>query len=141
MNKSPLRILAGIFIGLIVALMLVVAVELFGSVVHPVPENFGGTMEEMCRHVEKFPPWVLAVVVPAWAVTALVSTWTAQRVGNLYSAVIVGLLLLAAVVFNISKLPYPIWFKVGNLILIPIAMVAGSRLSRRHKTEITREAS
>jgi hypothetical protein len=97
-------------------------------------------MEEMCRHVEKFPPWVLAVVVPAWAVTALVSTWTAQRVGNLYSAAIVGLLLLAAVVFNVSKLPYPIWFKIGNLILIPIAIVAGSRLSRRHKTEVTPEA-
>ncbi|HEX2518177.1 MAG TPA: hypothetical protein VHK04_01370, partial [Castellaniella sp.] len=60
-------------------------VELFSAVVHPLPEDFGGTTEELCRHVERYPPWVLALVVPAWAVTALVGTWTAKRMGNLCS--------------------------------------------------------
>ena len=35
---------------------------------------------------------------------------------------------------NISKLPYPIWFKVVNLLVIPAAIVAGSRFSGRRKT-------
>lgn len=52
--------------------------EGFSAVVHPLPEDFGGTMEEMCRHVEKYPQWVLAVVVPMWAVAALVGTWMAE---------------------------------------------------------------
>jgi hypothetical protein len=137
--NTVLRVFAAVVAGLLVSFILVVALELFSAVVHPVPEDFGGTMEEMCRHVERYPPWVLAVVVPAWAVTALVGTWTAQRIGNLYSAAIVGLVLLAALVFNISKLPYPIWFKIVNLLLIPAAIVAGHRLAVRPSTAGVRE--
>lgn len=132
--KALLRTLAGVFAGLIVLFLLVIAVELFSAVVHPLPEDFGGTTEEMCQHVERYPQWVLAVVVPAWAAAALVSTWIAGRIGNLYSSAIFGLLVLAALVFNISMLPYPTWFKVANLLAIPTAILAGSRLSMRHKT-------
>jgi hypothetical protein len=135
MIKASLRTFAGTVIGLFVAFVLIVGVEGFSAVVHPLPKDFGGTMEEMCRHVERYPQWVLAAVVPMWAVAALVSTWIAQRIGNLYSFGIVGLLLLSALVFNLSKLPYPIWFKVVNLLVIPAAIVAGGRLSGRRKTE------
>jgi hypothetical protein len=134
-------LLAAVVIGLFVAFVLVVAVELFSSVVHPLPEDFGGTMEEMCLHVQRYPPWVLAVAVPAWGVTALVSTWIAQRIGNSYSSVIVGGVLLAALVFNISQLPYPLWFKIASLLVVPAAIVAGSRLSVRHPTAATAEAN
>jgi hypothetical protein len=134
MLRASLRTIAGVLIGLVVAFALVNAVELFGSMVHPLPEDFENTMDEMCRHVERYPQWVLAVVVAAWAVAALVSTSTAQYIGNLYSAAIVGLILLAALVVNISMLPYPIWFKIANLIMIPTAMLVGIRWSIRRKT-------
>jgi hypothetical protein len=134
MIKASLRTLAGTVIGLFVAFVLIVGVEGFSTVVHPFPEDFGGTMEEMCRHVERYPQWVLAVVVPMWAVAALVSTWIAQRIGNVYSIGIVGLLLLSALVFNLSMLPYPIWFKVVNLLVVPAAILAGSRFSGRRQT-------
>src|SRR6185312_2605625 len=104
---------------LLVLFVLVVAVELLSAVIHPLPEGFGGTTEEMCQHVKRYPQWVLAVVVPAWAVAAFASTWTARRIGNLYSSVIVGLLLLTALVVNVSMLPYPTWFKTANLLVIP----------------------
>jgi Na+-transporting methylmalonyl-CoA/oxaloacetate decarboxylase gamma subunit len=129
--KAVLRTLAAVLAGLLVLFLLVVAVELFSAVVHPFPKDFGGTTEEMCRHVERYPHWVLAVVVPAWAAAALVSTWTARKIGNLYSSAIVGLLLVAALVFNISMLPYPAWFKIACLLAIPAAAFAGSRLSTR----------
>jgi hypothetical protein len=132
--KTALRALAAVVVGLLLSFILVVAVELFSGVIHPLPEGFGGTSEEMYRHVQRYPPWVLAVVVPAWAVAALVGTWTAGRIGNLYSSATVGLLLLAALVFNISLLPYPLWFKIANLLAIPIAAIAGTGLSMRPKT-------
>ena len=66
--------IAAIIAGIIVALIFVVAVEWFSAVVHPVPPDFRGTMEEMCLHVARFPHWVLALVVPAWAGTAFAST-------------------------------------------------------------------
>jgi hypothetical protein len=141
MMRATLRTLAAVLIGLLVALVLVVAAELFSAVVHPLPEDFGGTTEEMCQHVQRYPNWVLAVVVPAWAVAAFVSTWTARRLGNPGSSVIVGLFLLAALGCNIFNLPYPIWFKSVNLLAIPTAIVAGSRLSIHHKTAGTGGAS
>jgi hypothetical protein len=139
--KAALRALAAVFAGLLVAFILVAAVELYSSVVHPLPEDFGGTTEEVCQHVQRCPPWLLAVAVPAWAVAAFASTWTAQRMGNLYPSVTVGLLLLAALISNISMLPYPIWFKIVTLLVIPAAMVAGSRLATRHKTAGAGEAN
>jgi hypothetical protein len=69
-----------------------------------------------------------------WAGTALVSAWTAQRIGGLYSTVFLGLVLLAGLVFNITKLPYPTWFRIVNLLLIPASIYAGSRLATRRKT-------
>jgi len=129
--KPVLRALAAVLAGFLASFLLVVGVEFFGAVVHPLPEGFTGTPEEMCRHVERYPPWVLAVAVPAWAVAAFVGTWTARRIGNLYSAATVGLLILAALILNISMLPYPIWFKIANLIAIPTALVAGSLSLRR----------
>lgn len=125
--KTALRTLAAVAAGLLAAFVLVVAVEGFSAVVHPMPDGFGGTPEEICRHVERYPAWVLAVVVPAWGLTAFVGAWIARRIGNWYSYAIVGLLLLAAVALNISMLPYPIWFKLANLLVVPIAIFLGGR--------------
>ena len=128
--KALLRTLAGLLAGLLVSFLLVVAVELFSAVVHPLPKDFGGTTEEMCRHVERYPQWVLAAVVPAWAAAAFAGTWTARRIGNLYSSATVGLLLLAGLVCNLFMLPYPTWFKVASLLAIPAAMLVGARRRR-----------
>ncbi len=125
------RAAGAIVAGILVAFILVVAVELFSAVVHPLPPDFSGTTDEMCQHVERYPHWVLAVVVPAWAGTAFVGTWIAGRLGNRGSALFVGLFLLTGVIFNISMLPYPIWFKIASLTVIPIAIVAGFYLSSR----------
>lgn len=135
--KTALRTLAAVLAGLLVLFTLVVAVELFSSVVHPLPEGSGTTKEEICRHVERYPAWVLAVVVPAWAAAAFAATWTARRIGNLVSAAVVGLLLLVGLVCNLSMLPYPIWFKAANLLAIPAAVFAGSRQSTRNKVADT----
>jgi hypothetical protein len=131
--KTFLRTLAAVVAGLLVLFMLVVAVEFFSAVVHPLPENFGGTKEEMCQPVARYPHWVLAVVVPDWAAAAFVSTRTVRRIGNHYSAAIVGVLLFAALVFNISMLPYPVWFAIASLLVIPAAALAGGRLSMCHR--------
>jgi hypothetical protein len=131
--KTTLRTIAATLVGLVLVFALVIAVEVFSSVVHPLPEDFDGSQQQMCQHVERYPAWVLAVVIPAWAATALVGVWIAQRFGNLVSSAIVGLLVLAALVFNISMLPYPLWFEIGMLLAAPVAMFAGIRWARRGK--------
>jgi hypothetical protein len=128
------RTIGSIVAAMLVAFILLVAVELFSTVVHPLPPDFGGTQEEMCQHVERYPNWVLAVVVPAWAGTALAGTWIAGRLGNRGAALFLGLFLLAALILNLSMLPYPIWFKIGCLIAIPAASALGVYWSRRRNT-------
>lgn len=122
MMATAFRALCSIVAGISLAFVLVIAVEFASSILHPLPPDFNGTMDEMCRHVERYPPWVLALVVPVWGGTTFLSTWVARRIGNRVCGALVGLFLLASVVFNIAMLPYPIWFKVANLIAIPAAI-------------------
>ncbi|QDU75993.1 hypothetical protein Pan97_30380 [Bremerella volcania] len=125
-----LRSILGLIAGLAVAFVLVIAVELFSAVVHPFPEGFGGTKEEICAHVEKYPAWVLAAVVPMWALVVFCSVWVARKIGGLATSIVVGALLLVAVGFNQWMLPYPVWFEVANFVALPLAMPGAIRLAR-----------
>ena len=49
------RSIGAIVAGMLVAFVLVIAVELFSSVVHPLPADFDGSMEQMCEHVARYP--------------------------------------------------------------------------------------
>jgi hypothetical protein len=123
--KTALRTLLGVVAGMALAFVLVIAVELFSSVVHPVPPGFTDTMAEICQHVARYPHWVLGIVVLAWSATAFISTWVATRIGNRTAGIAVVLILTFAIVFNVSKLPYAMWFKVVMLSCFPVACLAG----------------
>ena len=134
MVGAGLRSLLGILVGCVVAIVLLIAVELFSAIVHPTPDDFDGSMEQMCRHVERYPQWVLAVVVPMWATISFVSTWLAAKLGNRAASVIVGLLLVVALVCNVANLPYPTWFKVSTLLIIPLSIAGGIRWTKQRTT-------
>jgi hypothetical protein len=122
-----LRLIGAVVAAIATALVLLIAVELFSAVVHPFPPDFKHTPEEMSAHVARYPQWVLAVVVPMWAATAFISTWIAGRLGNRGAAIFIAILLLAAVMCNLSMLPYPLWFKITQPIAIVLAIVAAYR--------------
>ena len=125
--NSILRTIVSVGVGLITAFLLLILVEAFSAVVHPVPEGFSHTPEEMCRHIENYPPWVLAAVVPMWGGTGFLSVWLTGKIGNLSSVVIVSALLLAAVVANIIMLPYPSWFSIASPLVALFAMASAGR--------------
>lgn len=124
-----LRAITGIVVGMMVLIILLIAVEFYSSIVHPVPSNFGNTPAEMCEHVARYPAWVLASVVPLWAIASLASGWTALRLGNRFSFATVSFLIVAGLVMNVSMLPYPMWFKIAILMVIPLVLVAVYRSS------------
>jgi hypothetical protein len=134
MMFTAFRAVCSILAGVALALVLVIAVELVSAVIHPVPPDFTGTMDEMCKHVERYPHWVLALVVVAWGGTTFASTWVTSRIGGRGCGAFVGLILLAAVVSNVAMLPYTMWFKVVILIAIPAAIYLGLRSSVRRKS-------
>jgi hypothetical protein len=129
--KTGLRAVLAVVAGMTLALVLVIAVELLSAVVHPVPPGFTGTMDEMCEHVARYPHWVLGVVVLAWSGTAFASTWVATRIGNRWAGLVVLVILTIGIAFNLSKLPYAMWFKVVMLICFPVACYLGVMSSFR----------
>ncbi|MEW4455669.1 hypothetical protein AB1L30_23580 [Bremerella sp. JC817] len=117
-----LKAIGGFIAGMVVAFVLVIAVEGYSAVVHPFPEDFDGSMEEVCLHVERYPAWVLATVIPMWGLLAFLGVKVANWIGNWGAAIPVALLLLVAVGFNQWMAPYPIWFEIGNFIVMPLAI-------------------
>ena len=123
--KTILRTGLGVVLGMGLSFVLVIAVEAFSSIVHPIPADFQGTMDEMCQHVARYPHWVLGVVVILWSATAFGGVWIANRVGNFTAGIAVTFLLGIAIVFNVTQLPYPLWFKIVMLSCFPLGCFLG----------------
>ena len=125
-----MRAVVALVLGVAVAMAMLVAVEGFSALVHPFPADFRGTHEEICAHVERYPAWVLAVVVPLWAGVAFVSVLVAKVVGRSpWPARIVAVLLVVALGMNLWMLPYPAWFKVVEFLAICAAVTPCARPS------------
>jgi len=128
-----LRSSGAVVAGLVLAMVLIVAVEAVTNTLHPFPAGVELTHEVICNHVAKFPSWVLAVGTVLWASTVFVSSWLATRLGaRRHSAhgILIGILLFAAAAFNMSMLPYPIWFEVVTLASFVLATFLGCKLGR-----------
>ncbi len=126
--RFAIRTLFAVVVGMALALALVVAVELFSAVVHPLPADFDGNIAE---HVRRYPHWVLGVAVLAWSTTSTAATWVASRVGNRLAGSVVALLLACALIFNVTMLPYAMWFKVVMFSAFPFACLLGIRCGER----------
>jgi hypothetical protein len=130
--KFCIRTLFAVVAGMALALALVVAVEWFSAVVHPMPADLEGNIPE---HVRRYPHWVLGVVVLAWGATITAATWVASRVGNRLAGSVVALLLAWALIFNLTMLPYTMWFKVVMFSVFPVACLLGIRYGKRPQRE------
>ena len=109
----PLRVALAIIAGIAVALAMLAAVEGFGVWAHPFPTGFGGTHDEICAHVTRYPAWVLAAVVPMWAAASFVCTWVAGRFASArIAATVMAALFATALGVNLGMLPYPAWFRL-----------------------------
>lgn len=123
--KTALRTLLAVVAGMALAFVLVVVVEMFSAVVHPLPADFDG---DVPGHVRRYPGWVLAAAGLMWAATAASATWLASRIGGRLAGALVTLLLAAALAFNLGMLPYVTWFKIAMPAAFFVACLAGIRL-------------
>jgi MFS family permease len=139
--RKALRVVLSIITGLVVALVLAIAIEMLSAIVHPLPPDFGGSEDELYVHVQRYPQWVLAIVSVLWAATTFLSCWLAKRIGNRGCGWTVGLLLLAAVLYNVTKLPYPIWFKVISSALQGVVLLAALRFPNHTTPLVTDQVS
>jgi len=135
MILSILRSIGALVLSLVLAFALVVGVEIFGAIFHPFPPDVDPSDMEVCRRqVATCPQWILAVSAVAWGAIVFIAAWVATRLGahrHIAHGIVIGGFLCLAAGFNISMLPYPIWFNIANLILLPTATFWGARLASR----------
>ena len=120
-----------VILSLATALFLVMVIEGISAILHPWPEDFRGTFEEIAQQVETYPAWVLALLGGVgYGATMLVCVFIATRIGhnrNPWHGYGVGVVLFAMVVINLTQLPYPTWFWVLTFTVLPAAGYFGTK--------------
>ncbi len=136
MTKLILQNAGAILLSFFVALLLLACIEWVGAaVLHPFPADFAGTREEVMQHVAIYPTWALFVGGIGWVITMITATWLATRLSsNRHPAygIGIGLLLLGGAIFNMAILPYPLWFWILCLVLLPLGIYFGVRLGMQN---------
>lgn len=131
MTKLIFQNIGALLLSVVVAIFLLAGIEWIGTILHPFPADFAGTREEVAQHVANYPTGGLFVGGLGWAITMFIATWLATRLSsNRHSAygIGLGLLLLGGAIFNMAMLPYPFWYWLLNLILLPLGIYFGVRL-------------
>lgn len=121
---SVIRFIYSTLAGIVLAIVLFIAGEVFGMVAHPFPDGFDmHDAKAMHQYIASYPQWVLGVAVLIWLVLAYGSTWVAARLGKLIPGIAVGALLIMMFGCNVLSLPYPTWFSATVLIGFPVMVL------------------
>ena len=125
------KILAVVF-GIVIALVLIIAIEALSHAVYPVPEGLDLTNQEALQaYIMDLPIAALLFVLAAWLVATLVggllACFIAKESPLVYSAIIGGLVLLGTSI-NLMSIPHPRWFSITSVVAIIATIFLSGRL-------------
>lgn len=124
-----LRSVLAVFLGLVVGVILMVAIELVNFVIYRPPMDNAKALE---RFIENAPVGALLIVLLAWTVAPFVGAWVAAKMAGsrpMLPGLIVGVFFLIGGVRQLFEIPHPLWFNVaGTLVFLPMAFL-GARLA------------
>jgi hypothetical protein len=125
------RTIAGIFVGIVIAVALVFAIEAIIGLIVPAPPDFDMRDPEAVRaRVASLPRWVILLVLVGWLVGTGLGSWAAVRISRmpvLWPGLVVTAVIFLGTLYNVMTIPHPIWFVAISLIAIPVAGWLGSR--------------
>ena len=126
------RKIVAVVLGVVVAVVLIIAIEALGHSVYPPPANMDITDTESMRTIIMgLPIGALLFVLAAWLVATLVggllACFIARETPLVYSAIVGGLVLLGTII-NLVSIPHPLWFSVTSVLAIIAMIFVSSRL-------------
>lgn len=125
------RTIAGIVVGIVIAVALVFAIEAVVGLIVPAPADFNMRDPDAVRaRVASLPTWVILLVGVGWIVGTGVGSWAAVRISRLrvlWPGLVVTAVIFLATLYNVMTIPHPIWFVAISMIAIPIAGWLGAR--------------
>ena len=129
-----------VFLSIAAAIFLFIVIEGISSILHPWPEDFSGSFEEISHQVETYPAWVLALLGGVgYGATMLICSFIATRLGhnrNPWHGYGMGAFLFSMVVFNMTQLPYPTWFWVLMFTVLPLGAYCGTKRAAKNATPL-----
>lgn len=136
------RKIVAVVLGVVVAVVLIIAIEALGHSVYPPPANMDiSNPEAMQAYVMSAPIGALLLVLAAWLVATLVggllACFIAREAPLVYSAIVGGLVLLGTII-NLMSIPHPLWFSAISVLAIIATIFVTSRLGSAFAA--TREA-
>ena len=125
------KILAVVF-GIVIALVLIIAIEALGQVVYPPPDGLDLTDPETLQaYIMEAPIGALMFVMEACLVATLVGSllacFIARKTPLVYSAIVGGLVLLGTII-NLMSIPHPRWFSITSVVAIIATIFLSGRL-------------
>lgn len=120
------RKISAVVLGVVVAVVLIIAIEALGHSAYPVPQGLDiSNSEAMQAYVMGLPIGALLFVMGAWLVATLagglLACFIARETPLVYAAIVGGLVLLGTVI-NLMSVPHPPWFSITSVLAI-IAMI------------------
>jgi len=120
------RKISAVVLGVVVAVVLIIAIEALGHSAYPVPQGLDiSNSEAIQAYVMGLPIGALLFVMGAWLVATLagglLACFIARETPLVYAAIVGGLVLLGTVI-NLMSVPHPPWFSITSVLAI-IAMI------------------
>jgi predicted MFS family arabinose efflux permease len=128
-GRSVLAVLAGI----VVAMILMVAVEMLSSHLFPLPPGVDLHSHESIRqHIDQLPIGAFLLVLIAWSVGSFAGSWVAARLAGrarLIHGLVIGAFFLAASIMNMLMIPHPLWMEIASIVALAGFSYLGARLA------------
>ena len=125
--RNILALLAGVFAGVV----LVSAIQFVNNRLYPTPEGFDPRNAEMMRqYVATLPLAAFLIVLLSYLVGFTAAVGLAARLSataHQRQGVLVAAFFGAVSVLNLRAFPHPVWFWVGNLVVLLAAIWFGLR--------------
>ena len=132
-----LRSIGGVIAGVIVAGILVFAVQMIGHVVYPPPGGIDPSTSEgqkaLADYIAKAPLGVFLFVLASYAVGTAVGAWLAAKIAgraHIVHGLVVGGIQLVFGIVNLMMIRHPVWFAVVSVVTFPAAAFLGGLFAR-----------
>jgi len=127
-----IRKIAAVVLGVVLAFVLIIAVESLGHSVYPPPADLDFTDQAAMRaYVDTLPLGALLFVMAAWLAGTFGGGLLAILVAGespFVNAAIIGGLVLLGTVINLVSIPHPTWFSITSVVAIVATALLTSRI-------------
>ncbi|MBL9216597.1 MAG: hypothetical protein JNG83_14055 [Opitutaceae bacterium] len=130
--KIILRNILAMLAGILAGVVLVSVVQQINNRLYPTPEGFDPRNAEMMRqYIATLPPPAFLLVLLSYLVGFTVAVGLAARLSltaHQRQGVLVAAFFGAVSFLNLRAFPHPVWFWIGNLVVLLAALWIGLRV-------------